>query len=385
MAVSLYAGVPGSGKSYEVVRFVILPALVAGRRVVTNIAGLDEDACREFALERLSGVPGKLGCLLLVDDDEVGAGGFFPVVGSDAPAIVKAGDLVVIDEAWKFWGSDALISNEALDFFRKHRHFTHEETGVSCDLVVIAQEPSALHRKLRGVVELSFKARKAKTVGLNSVYSVHMFEGPNQRRRPFDKQTRRYDKEVFPLYSSYSAAGGAAGREVSVDGRQNVLKSWRVLVMFPAIIFLGVVGVYLGTVFFFPADASSPAVGSVVHERSANVAGVSEAAVPGSGTAVVRSEKGQRVVSQKPLISTEWRIAGYFRFSDRARVVIANRAGRLRYVVPGLFVFEDGRPMSGTVDGEVVTPWSGGLSAAIGGAVGASPSSIVPSIVGDVQ
>ncbi|HDL5229472.1 TPA: hypothetical protein RS727_002675, partial [Mannheimia haemolytica] len=39
MAVSAYIGIPGSGKSYEVVKSVILPAVASNRRVVSNIYG----------------------------------------------------------------------------------------------------------------------------------------------------------------------------------------------------------------------------------------------------------------------------------------------------------------------------------------------------------
>ena len=43
MAISAYVGVPGSGKSYEVVKSVILPAIATGRRVVSNVYGLDKE------------------------------------------------------------------------------------------------------------------------------------------------------------------------------------------------------------------------------------------------------------------------------------------------------------------------------------------------------
>ncbi|EGJ3415938.1 hypothetical protein IHC78_002873 [Salmonella enterica subsp. houtenae] len=36
MAISAYIGIPGSGKSYEAVCNVIIPAFTSGRRVVTN-------------------------------------------------------------------------------------------------------------------------------------------------------------------------------------------------------------------------------------------------------------------------------------------------------------------------------------------------------------
>ena len=37
MSITAYTGLPGSGKTYGVVQHVIVPALQAGRRVVTNI------------------------------------------------------------------------------------------------------------------------------------------------------------------------------------------------------------------------------------------------------------------------------------------------------------------------------------------------------------
>ncbi|SUX73736.1 Zonula occludens toxin [Citrobacter freundii] len=42
MAISAYIGIPGSGKSYEAVCNVIIPAFTSGRRVVTNIYGLQK-------------------------------------------------------------------------------------------------------------------------------------------------------------------------------------------------------------------------------------------------------------------------------------------------------------------------------------------------------
>ncbi len=42
MAISAYIGIPSSGKSYEAVCNVIIPAFTSGRRVVTNIYGLQK-------------------------------------------------------------------------------------------------------------------------------------------------------------------------------------------------------------------------------------------------------------------------------------------------------------------------------------------------------
>ncbi|MEI7352942.1 zonular occludens toxin domain-containing protein, partial [Pectobacterium parmentieri] len=47
MAISAYVGVPGSGKSFEVVRSVIIPAVAQGRRVVSNVYGLNPEKIYE--------------------------------------------------------------------------------------------------------------------------------------------------------------------------------------------------------------------------------------------------------------------------------------------------------------------------------------------------
>ena len=44
MAIKAYTGIMGSGKTYEVVSEVIRTALAQGRRVVSNIAGLNYEA-----------------------------------------------------------------------------------------------------------------------------------------------------------------------------------------------------------------------------------------------------------------------------------------------------------------------------------------------------
>ena len=41
MAIKAYTGIMGAGKTYEVVSVVIFNALRAGRRVISNIAGLN--------------------------------------------------------------------------------------------------------------------------------------------------------------------------------------------------------------------------------------------------------------------------------------------------------------------------------------------------------
>lgn len=52
MAITAYIGTPGSGKSYEIVRSVIIPAVCAGRRIVTNIYGVSYEKIIEYCEKR---------------------------------------------------------------------------------------------------------------------------------------------------------------------------------------------------------------------------------------------------------------------------------------------------------------------------------------------
>ncbi len=81
MAISAYIGIPGSGKSYEAVCNVIIPAFTSGRRVVTNIYGLQKDKITER-------YPDATGEIIVVDNDDeqisfllkVGKGAFASLV-----------------------------------------------------------------------------------------------------------------------------------------------------------------------------------------------------------------------------------------------------------------------------------------------------------------
>lgn len=77
MAITVYSGLMGSGKSYEAVKNGVLPALKAGRRVVTNIKGLSSDGCRKFLIDR-GAKEDQLGSVVVVDNEDVLQPGFFP-------------------------------------------------------------------------------------------------------------------------------------------------------------------------------------------------------------------------------------------------------------------------------------------------------------------
>ncbi len=107
MAISAYVGLPDHGKSYEVVKSVIIPAIASGRRVVSNIYGLNKQLIEEYCLskdKKLS--PDNLGELVVVDNDLCLGVDFYPyknAIDNNMETFCKAGDLIIIDEAWRFF------------------------------------------------------------------------------------------------------------------------------------------------------------------------------------------------------------------------------------------------------------------------------------------
>ena len=251
MAINIYSGVMGSGKSYEVVINVILPAIKKGRRVVTNIDGIDEEKIHAHIEKEDKDVDASnLGKVVHVTDQRIEEPNFFPTNEVDSNSVVKGGDLIVIDEAWRFWSAGKKLSDEHMSFFRMHRHYVHPETKISCDLALIFQSITDISRSLRSVVELHFNMRKLKTLGLSRSYVVSWYEGGKQTKAAFvDRRIQKYDKKIFPLYQSYA---GGAGNESAIDSRQNLLLSKKTF--FFVILFFCLIGFggYFSYSFFHP-------------------------------------------------------------------------------------------------------------------------------------
>lgn len=348
MAINAYTGLMGSGKSYEVVSEVILPAILAGRRVVTNVDGISNDLIREYLFETKNIPLQRLGTVVHCTNEDVFAPDFFPYYDDKKSAVtdtfVQAGDLVCIDEAWRFWGTDKKLHPHHRSFFLEHRHFVHPDTHVACDLVLMIQDMGTLHRFIKSVVAFSFRTHKKVSLGLNNTYSVNMWEGSKQVKGGLiGTWVRKYRKEIFPLYSSFK--GGVGGKSVNSDARQNILLNKRLWFM----LLLGVVGAFFAVrgIYKF-LNPSSPKI------VSASASATATAGRPASASA-------KKTNDEKKLASENWRLVGTMNVKGRYWVLLANSAGRVRAESPSVFR-EKGAYMTGLVDGEIVSFWSGSLS-----------------------
>jgi zona occludens toxin len=266
--------------------------------------------------------------------------------GLEVETFCKPGDIVCIDEAWRFWGTDSKLSTEHKIFFREHRHYVDPITKVSCDLVLMVQDIGDLHRLLKVVVELSFKTTKIKAFSNNSkTYRVEMWEGYKQTYKSrVAVENKRYSKEVFPLYSSYV---GGTGKEMQVDGRQNVLSSpkfWIIGALFIAAGYWGVTTAMKT----FTGEAYKKSHPEIVKGDDKNKSG---------GISAIASKTAIAPPGVPP-VSEIWRITGSFQTGDKNFVVLTNPSGRTRLEHPSAFSSQ-GMTMVGNIDGERLLVWSG--------------------------
>lgn len=349
MPINTYTGLMGSGKSYECVSSVIVPAVKAGRRVVTNVDGIDSDAIRAYCQDKFSVPMEKLGEVVHCTNDDVPKASFLPH-GQDVDTFCKPGDIICIDEAWRFWGTDCKLLPEHKIFFREHRHFVHPDTKVCCDLVLMVQDITDLHRTLRVVVEVTFRTTKIKTLGWQKTYRVEMWEGYKLTAKGrVSVENKRYDNEIFPLYSSYT---GGTGKELQVDSRQNVLRNPKLWFLAVGVVLLFGWGVYTILGFF---DGSRSKAGDGKNGPGKTVSALPQAA-PGS------SPKTNSAQPDRTQVSSAWRLVGTFQAEGKQFVIIEGQGGRIRLEHPSAFV-NTGAAMVGEVDGQRVAAWSGAAPA----------------------
>ena len=343
MAISAYIGVPGSGKSYEAIANVIIPAYQHGRRIVTNIVGVNIEKIHDYCLVKKKCDATLLGEILVVSDEQVSQSGFFPSK-ENPDAFCQAGDLIVIDEAWRIFGSDAKLSDEQRSFIAEHRHFSHAKTGISCDLVIINQALTNVARFLKDRIETTYRMSKHKALGLTSRYRVDVFSGTKlfKSNKTISYQNK-YDPDIFTLYSSYD---GQNGTEKATDKRQSVFGSLRVklfLIGFPILFLMSFYFLYQ----FFTRLNSTP--------ETVDVAPIVQSIPADKLSFPVTTTTAKQF---QPAISTEWRIAGRLTQNNRAFIVLSDSAGRLRLEPASQFTYS-GLMTTGTIDNEHITFYSG--------------------------
>lgn len=282
MAIKAYTGLMGSGKSYEVVTSVILPAIKKGRRVVTNIAGLNLE---EFS--KITSIQKDQIHIVSVSHEQVETTDFWLTDNSSNTTVIQPGDLVCLDEIWRFYDGFKQPHECCMNFVRMHRHFTNPETGVTCDLVLITQDVMDIGPKVRRVVEETYRMSKLTVIGRPDRYRVDVFSG-GARKDKLRSLQRKYNPELFCLYKSHSqqSTDSADANETNVDDRGNILNGGLFKYVIPLAILMVICSGYFVFSFFTPKTPEEP-------------------------TAITDQETTPPQVPIQPITDKKQRVAGY--------------------------------------------------------------------------
>jgi zona occludens toxin len=334
MAVTAFTGPPGAGKSHALMKDVLVPAIMNGRRVLTNIDGVDADAVRAYCLERIDDVA-QLGELLTFDGSDALKPGFFPDEATgDQVTTVKGGDLVVFDEwALTFPRRGNLPQGCNVEgFLRWHRHLNGAD-GSATDVAIGTQLASDVHQNFRGLIVKSYKFRKLTALGADRQYTWQLFEGHLQPKGGHYKTgTGTYDKAVFPLYASSAAAKEGKHVELRTNKKESIWSGWKAwaAIVAPVVLILG------GSLGLWASYGTTEPV-------AAQALATAPGAPPGSPVALAP-------IAAAP--TSPWRIVGQIDGDEGVRVIVTDEKGGVRMLKPDGFNFDQGRAVSGMVDGQ---------------------------------
>lgn len=340
MAISLYMGVMGSGKTYEVIHSVIVPAVASGRRVITNIKGINEERIHDYCRTKLkSNNPGRV---LFTSSEDVLNDDFFPYYNESESVeqvntFCEYGDLICLDELWSIWPSDSRLSESHRRFISMHRHMTHKITGVSCDLIIVNQGVDGVPRYLKERIEATYRMTKLKSLGLAKSYRVDVFSGAKLfKSNKVSTRNYQYKKSIFALYKSYESENG---REAVTDKRQNAFSSIFLWVKIGAVLLIVMVSVYTLQKVWAGMNHETPAI-----EQQASPTAIIEPSVP--------------VMKEVHSYSSTWHIVGVLKTDYLNKVILTDNSGRLR-ILPANQFDGEGMALSGNIDGEIITYFTG--------------------------
>ncbi|QTL38287.1 hypothetical protein HGO23_10090 [Xenorhabdus budapestensis] len=346
MPITAYVGVPRSGKSYEVVKSVIVPAIASGRRVVSNIYGLNEEKIKAYCLKKNKKLSSDhLGELVLVENSQCLDENFLPSM-ENRDTFCRAGDLVVIDEVWRVWGSEKEIPKNHRSFIAEHGHFVDAATGVMSDLVVINQSVSDIPRFIKNRIETTYQMKRHVALGSSRRYRVDVFgQAKVTKSNRITYYQEKYDKAIFELYSSVE---GNNHKQLRTDARQSIFSSTKFLtlaVFIPSLVLVSLYFLYKYFNHYLSPDSQKQEV-SVSQSTSTTTA------LPVNS--IINPVKSTVSLSDK------WRITGELVKDGRAYVILADKQGRLRLEPRSQFQYS-GRLLQGDIEGQIVNYYSGGI------------------------
>lgn len=245
MAVTMMLGPPGAGKSYEATVFQVLPALREGRMVITNLPlnveefeKLDED------------FPGLIEVVQPTKENPRPFSRVEDYKSEWRHPETGVGPLFVIDEC------HFALPRGKTDIAVEEWYSLHRHEGV--DLILMTQSYGKVSKAVCDIVQTAIVLRKNTNLGSRQSYRRDVRDGLT-RANSLGVVVRRYKRQYFPLYQSYTRGGKGEA------GVSDVLPLWRRWQFYG----LGLIALYLVYEFLFGSGFNLfGSVGKALPEKS---------------------------------------------------------------------------------------------------------------------
>lgn len=235
MAIQFHEGLSGSGKSYEAVIKQIMPKIKEGRKVVTNIRGMNHEKIAELNDQPLEEVKELLIQLewsdtLLLPQQVVQQGMY-----RDA--------YIVLDEIQDFYPADRTrLDPVTTEFVTQHRQF-----GI--DMLLMGQSLKDVHSLWRRRIQLKIFFINKEPVGKPTEYIWQSFmQTQPDKWSEGDTGNGEYDEKYFGTYKSHHDE--VDNTTQSLDQRGNIMNKKSIKYGLPAagLVFIAAV---VGLIYFF--------------------------------------------------------------------------------------------------------------------------------------
>ena len=208
-------GIPGSGKTYEMVVYHVLAAVKSGRKVITNLP---------LALEMWAAIDPRYLELIELRERAAPVRGTWDATRPDAFRLFEDGrqeqpadDVPLFGHVWDFYdtwrhektGLGPLFivdechvpmpkigaRSDLIQWFKLHRHF-------NADVLLATQQFRDVCQPIAGLIGILVKVRKADILGKADHYIRKTHGG--YRGALISSEQRKYLQQYFPLYRSHT-------------------------------------------------------------------------------------------------------------------------------------------------------------------------------------
>jgi zona occludens toxin len=248
--IIFHEGMPRSGKSYEAVVYYLIPHILKGRKIFSNVAGLNHSKIAEVSGLSIVTVA-KL--VIQLTDEQV----------HEIYKHVENDSLVIIDELQDFFPSNrSKLSQEMTTFITRHGH-----RGL--DILNMGQSLADCHALWKRRTEKKIVFTKLNMISSkkkidedgNEIQQAGSYKwvAYNGQLSPDGKEvnwikansgTKQYDSKYFGTYKSHD--GTTKNKNDMTDSRMNVFNNWKFKYGMPAMVFVALYSVYTLYNFFDP-------------------------------------------------------------------------------------------------------------------------------------